>query len=258
MSLFDALAKAHGDQRLPHALLLSFAPEARPAFEQGLRQFMAGLMKDDLMESHPDFLWLKPESQTKGYAVEQLEEFFRRVHLRPNRSEWRVFVFDEAEHLSSGQAQVANALLKILEEPQQNTLFVLCSTRPLSVLATIRSRCQHFRYLQVEKAPEPSLDEEWKPLEDWLKASAGIKPIPELPLDADKFWKDRDLAQVTLMELFETLWKRTPLWWPTQLHQQETARWALDFFEDFQELLQQLKFYTNGSLQWASLRQRYL
>lgn len=53
---------------------------------------------------------------------------------------WKVFIFDEC-HLISKAAQ--GRMLKLLEEPPENVLLILCTTDPDMLLDTIRSRCQH-------------------------------------------------------------------------------------------------------------------
>lgn len=64
---------------------------------------------------------------------------------------WKTYIFDEC-HLISHVAQ--GRLLKVLEEPPENVLMVLCTTDPDKLLDTIRSRCQH-RYTVTK----PKLDE---------------------------------------------------------------------------------------------------
>ena len=64
---------------------------------------------------------------------------------------WKVFIFDEC-HLITQVAQ--GRMLKILEEPPENVLMILCTTDPDMLLDTIRSRCQHHHTVL-----KPSLNE---------------------------------------------------------------------------------------------------
>ncbi len=78
--------------------------------------------------------------------------------------EWKVYIIDEVHMLSNA---AASALLKTLEEPPARVVFVLATTDPQKVLATIRSRAQHFEF----KLLQPKL------LEDLAKSvslAAGI------------------------------------------------------------------------------------
>lgn len=64
---------------------------------------------------------------------------------------WKVFIFDEC-HLISKAAQ--GRMLKLLEEPPENVLLILCTTDPDMLLDTIRSRCQHHYTVSKPKLNE--------------------------------------------------------------------------------------------------------
>ena len=72
------------------------------------------------------------------------------VALAPARDRWKVFIIDEVHMLS---ASAFNALLKTIEEPPPNVVFILATTEAHKVPATIASRCQRFKFRPV--APEP-------------------------------------------------------------------------------------------------------
>lgn len=75
-------------------------------------------------------------------GVDDARELRSSVQLSPvNR--FRVFIIDEC-HMLSTAAQ--NALLKTLEEPPRNVVFILATTDPQKVLPTIRSRCHEFKF----------------------------------------------------------------------------------------------------------------
>jgi DNA polymerase-3 subunit gamma/tau len=59
---------------------------------------------------------------------------------------YRIFICDEAHQLTS---QASSALLKILEEPPQNVIFILCTTELQKILGTIRSRCQVYSFKRI-------------------------------------------------------------------------------------------------------------
>ncbi|MCK4539575.1 DNA polymerase III subunit gamma/tau [Candidatus Parcubacteria bacterium] len=63
------------------------------------------------------------------------------ARVAPSRSKYKVFIIDEVHMLS---ISAFNALLKILEEPPQNVIFILCTTEVHKIPATIISRCQRF------------------------------------------------------------------------------------------------------------------
>ncbi len=66
----------------------------------------------------------------------------RKLRFKPIAGRWRVILILQAEQLHEA---AANALLKTLEEPTAGNIFLLMSSQAHSLLATIRSRCQHVR-----------------------------------------------------------------------------------------------------------------
>lgn len=97
--------------------------------------------------AHPDFLHLTlqekatREGETRmatAIEVEQARAAVDFVQLSTYRAGYRVVLVDPADSLNLA---AANALLKVLEEPPLNTVFVLVSDQPRRLLPTIRSRC---------------------------------------------------------------------------------------------------------------------
>jgi DNA polymerase III subunit gamma/tau len=93
--------------------------------------------------AHPDVVELDAASNN---SVEDVRELREQVRLAPLRGGRRVWILDEAHMLSRA---AANALLKTLEEPPPGLLFVLATTEPEKLPATILSRCQHFRFRRL-------------------------------------------------------------------------------------------------------------
>lgn len=67
---------------------------------------------------------------------------------------WRVYIVDEVHMLSQA---ASNALLKTLEEPPAHVVFILATTNPAKVLATVRSRTQHFAFRLLDDASVDAL-----------------------------------------------------------------------------------------------------
>ncbi|MCP4707950.1 MAG: DNA polymerase III subunit gamma/tau, partial [Planctomycetes bacterium] len=74
-------------------------------------------------------------------GVESVRELRQNSIYRPARARFKIYIIDEVHMLSSG---AFNALLKILEEPPGHVKFIMATTEPNKVLATIQSRCQRF------------------------------------------------------------------------------------------------------------------
>ncbi|MCH2136468.1 MAG: DNA polymerase III subunit gamma/tau [Phycisphaerales bacterium] len=82
-------------------------------------------------------------------GVEQARELIAAAGLSPARSPYRVYIIDEVHMLTS---EAFNTLLKTMEEPPSHVKFLLCTTEPHKVPATIRSRCQRFDFRPITRA----------------------------------------------------------------------------------------------------------
>ena len=82
-------------------------------------------------------------------SIDQVREVQREASLRPSEGKYRMFVFDRAEYLSQG---AATALLKTLEEPPDQVIFILAATDSDRLLPTISSRCQTYRLRPVRQS----------------------------------------------------------------------------------------------------------
>ncbi|MEN9275081.1 MAG: DNA polymerase III subunit gamma/tau [Gloeomargarita sp. GMQP_bins_5] len=82
-------------------------------------------------------------------GVDNVREMIDRAQLAPLQARYKVFIIDEC-HMLSGAA--FNALLKTLEEPPERVVFVLATTDPQRVPATILSRCQRFDFRRIPAA----------------------------------------------------------------------------------------------------------
>lgn len=81
-------------------------------------------------------------------GVEDIRQMRETVKYRPAEGKYKIYIIDEV-HMLSGSA--FNAFLKTLEEPPANVIFVLATTDPQKVPATIISRCQCFDFHSVSR-----------------------------------------------------------------------------------------------------------
>ncbi|MCL2808301.1 MAG: DNA polymerase III subunit delta [Coriobacteriia bacterium] len=98
--------------------------------------------------THPDYHVINPAG-VQGYVVEQIKDIITSANMAPVRSRRKVYLFTRGD-LLSGNA--ANALLKTLEEPPRDTIFILLARNRDAILETIVSRCQ---VLPFRRIPEP-------------------------------------------------------------------------------------------------------
>ena len=81
-------------------------------------------------------------------GVEDIRQMREKVKYKPAEGKYKIYIIDEV-HMLSGSA--FNAFLKTLEEPPENVIFVLATTDPQKVPATIISRCQCFDFHSVSR-----------------------------------------------------------------------------------------------------------
>jgi DNA polymerase III subunit delta' len=79
-------------------------------------------------------------------AVDAIRELEKEVYFRPFESSARIFIIDDADKMNDA---ASNALLKTLEEPAAASHIILVTSRPDSLVPTIRSRSQTFRFAPV-------------------------------------------------------------------------------------------------------------
>lgn len=79
-------------------------------------------------------------------GVDEIREIRDKVKYAPTQADYKVYIIDEVHMLSSG---AFNALLKTLEEPPANVVFILATTEPHKVLPTIISRTQRFDFKRI-------------------------------------------------------------------------------------------------------------
>ena len=100
--------------------------------------------------THPDVIRIGLEEDASEIRIAQIREAIRMLDFRPLEGSSKVFIIDPANLLN---ASSANALLKGLEEPPDNSYFILITNSLHALLPTVRSRCQSYAFTPL------SLDE---------------------------------------------------------------------------------------------------
>lgn len=137
--------------------------------------------------SNPDFLLVE---ETTSIGIERIRSLQNQLKLKPFGQEKKIAFFSQAE---TATVEAQNALLKILEEPSEKTLFILSAPSPEWLLPTIVSRCQ---IIQLPLAPQISLTkDETKEFQDFFKKVSSVK-IGEkwLVLEELGIFQDRNKA----------------------------------------------------------------
>ena len=102
--------------------------------------------------SYPDVQTIEP-GETGSIKIEQVRAAIDQAVYRPFEGRRRVTIIEQADALVEA---AQNALLKTLEEPPSASVFILITSRPDTLLPTVRSRCSHLRFgrLQVTDVAE--------------------------------------------------------------------------------------------------------
>jgi len=95
--------------------------------------------------THPDIIEINAANETH---VEDIRDLIERSTLAPMQGKHKVYIIDEVHQLSSA---ASSALLKTLEEPPANVIFILATTDPQKLLPTIISRCQRYDFTKVRR-----------------------------------------------------------------------------------------------------------
>lgn len=90
------------------------------------------------IKNHPDITYVEALDGKKNLSVEQIRQTRSDAHVKPHSANRRVFVINGANRMNE---QAQNALLKVLEEPPVNVVFILVTPSKTLLLDTIISRC---------------------------------------------------------------------------------------------------------------------
>lgn len=154
---WQRLLQQRADNRLPHALLLC-GPGGigKEDFAERLASLLLCQQPREgtpcghchscelhAAGNHPDLVRVEPDEAGKAIKVDQVRGLIDHLHSTAQQGGYRVVIMNPAEGLNTS---AANALLKILEEPGENTLLLLVCHQPGQLMPTIRSRCQRIDF----------------------------------------------------------------------------------------------------------------
>ena len=143
----------------------------------------------------------KKETKSQFIKIDQVRDMAQQAQFRPYEGRRRVFIIDDAEWL---RHEAANSLLKTLEEPPDTSLIILITSKPFSLLDTIRSRCLmlSFAPLTAAEIEQHLRTTQTSPEEAHLRALLAAGSIGRaIELDLASYRAMRNL----LLELVETL-----------------------------------------------------
>jgi DNA polymerase-3 subunit delta' len=133
--------------------------------------------------AHPDYYLFEAKEELKIDSVREVAEI---AGTTSYSGKWKAIIFDNAHILCTAGADAANALLKTLEEPGQDTVFFLISHRLERILPTILSRCLNIVF-------EPLSADELYHVLDALGGSKEGAPYAEGSVSAALLMADMDI-----------------------------------------------------------------
>ena len=118
--------------------------------------------------NHPDVQLIVPSDKVRVIKKGKIEEINELASLRPFESKWRIFILQDADRMNQA---AQNHFLKTLEEPPGQSLFLLLTEYPRTLLPTIRSRCQMVRFRCLRTETVVAILREQRDLPDQLAES---------------------------------------------------------------------------------------
>jgi len=99
--------------------------------------------------NHPDVAIVKKEEGSSSIKIDMIREIIYQSGLKPYEARKKIFIINDAEDMNE---ESQNALLKILEEPRENQVFILTASQVSGILPTVISRCRLVRFNLLAQA----------------------------------------------------------------------------------------------------------
>src|SRR5437016_7133759 len=169
MTAFEYLCRAHQQNRLAHAYLITGPPgSGKELLAADLASLVNGTPAKNVFSAKArDIFVARPESKSRRIVIAQIRDLEHALQMRASNGRRKVAIIPDADRL---QTEAANAFLKTLEEPPKDSLLLLLSALPEALPETILSRC-----IAIPLAPNgqrQSKDEEEK-LVELLQQTSG-------------------------------------------------------------------------------------
>ena len=160
--LFNEIITLYNDEKMPNKILLSgkrgsgkstlayhlinYILSKEEEFKYDLNNFNINpenkSFKLLLNKTHPNFYLIDLLSEKKNIDVTQIREMITYTNKSSFNNKERFILIDNVENLNKNSI---NALLKIIEEPNENVFFILINNNEKNILPTLRSRCLTFK-----------------------------------------------------------------------------------------------------------------
>jgi len=99
--------------------------------------------------NHPDVFIIHKENESSFIKIDKIRDIIYQASLKPYEARKKIFIISDADDMNE---ESQNALLKILEEPRDNQIFILTTSRVSGLLPTVISRCKLVKFGLVSRA----------------------------------------------------------------------------------------------------------
>lgn len=106
---------------------------------------------------HPDIIVYSGGDRARSFHIDAVREARQEAYIRPNEAERKVFILENAQNMT---VQAQNALLKIIEEPPANVVFILTCENKAALLQTVLSRVSVVTLDLPREAGDPGIAEQ--------------------------------------------------------------------------------------------------
>ena len=114
--------------------------------EKGATSHPCGICTHCIMAAENRHMDIIEMDAASNRGIDDIKDLIEHTKYKPSSARYKIFIIDEVHMLTN---QAFNALLKTLEEPPDFVKFILATTDPLKLPATILSRTQHFRFKKI-------------------------------------------------------------------------------------------------------------
>ena len=114
--------------------------------EKGTTSHPCGVCPHCVMAAENRHMDIIEMDAASNRGIDDIKDLIEHTKYKPSSARYKIFIIDEVHMLTT---QAFNALLKTLEEPPEFVKFILATTDPLKLPATILSRTQHFRFKKI-------------------------------------------------------------------------------------------------------------
>lgn len=204
----DALSSLESNGRIPHAIIIEGSDREKTLAAAKFLSMYAVCTADEKPcgvcsqchkaqnAAHADIYYAQPEGKSGGYSIKQLRKIIEDAYIIPNDADAKVYILADAESRLSAVQQ--NSLLKLIEEPPKNVVFIFTCENSRNFLITIRSRCTILR-LRNEHSFDEEILEFARQIVAGMLSSKEYDLLKSLTVISNKDKADDILSAVTLI-----------------------------------------------------------